>query len=399
MRDEKKRLARAEGEYRKQMEAAKAEGKEPPAPPKRTPADADRDLHAAEKRQQEIVAKADAMPKAYAVTEGRSRNARIHKKGEPRDLGDEVPRGWLALFGGQTLPAEEKGSGRLQLAQWLTEPENPLVSRVIVNRIWQHHFGRGIVDTPNDFGTRGKPPTHPELLDWLASRFQDDGWSFKKMHRRIMLSHAYQVSTAETADQIARDATNETFARFNRRRLSAEELRDSVMTIAGTLDATPGAAHPFPPERAWTYTQHKQFYADYPTPKRGIYMMQQRIRKQAFLATWDGADTNSSTASRSLSTTPLQALWAMNDADFHRQSRRFAERLTKDFSDPDARLQQAFELCFGRTATSEEISACHDHLQQVLPELASLPEPERPVAALASLGRVLLSSNEFLFVE
>jgi hypothetical protein len=399
LKGERKAAVRAELAYGKQVDAAKAEGKEVPSPPKRTLQDVETDLANAQARQKEIVAKADGMPKAYAVTEGEGRDARIQKKGEPRDLGDEVPRGWLTLFGGQTLPPEEKGSGRKQLAAWLTDPANPLVARVMVNRIWQHHFGRGIVKSPNDFGIRGEPPTHPELLDWLAARFAKDGWSLKKMHKRMMLSRAYQLSTIETPDQLTNDAANDTFAHFNRRRLSAEELRDSVMAIAGTLDRNEGGPHPFPPEREWTYTQHKQFYGDYPTPKRTVYMMLQRIRKQAFLATWDGADTNATTAARPLSTTPLQALWAMNDGDFHEQSRHLAQRLTKEFSDEDARLQKAFELCLGREATDDEIAECRQYLAALQPELSGIPADQRPIAELASFGRVLLSSNEFLYVE
>ena len=127
--------------------------------------------------------------------------------------------------------------------------------------------------------------------------------------------------------------------------------------------------------------------------------MQQRIRKQAYLATWDGADANATTAVRPLSTTPLQALWAMNDGDFHQQSRHLAERLTKEFSDEDARLQKAFELCLGREASDEEIAECRQHLAALQPELSGVPPDQRPVTALASLGRVLLSSNEFLYLE
>src|ERR1051325_5797032 len=119
------------------------------------------------------------------------------RKGERDSLGDPVPRGFLQVLGGQTLPKEMKGaeSGRLELAQWITDPKNPLTARVMVNRIWLWHFGKGLVQTPNDFGARGKAPTHPELLDWLATRFVEGGWSVKKLHRLIMLSHVYQLAS------------------------------------------------------------------------------------------------------------------------------------------------------------------------------------------------------------
>ncbi len=134
-----------------------------------------------------FAAKKPVIPVAYAVTEGTPVNARIQKRGEPKDLGDEVPRKFIDVLGGQTLPPEEKGSGRLELAGWLTDPANPLTARVMVNRIWQHHFGVGIVATPNDFGTRRAPPTDPALLDYLATRFMRGGWSIKAMHRLLML--------------------------------------------------------------------------------------------------------------------------------------------------------------------------------------------------------------------
>src|SRR5256885_6305694 len=155
---------------------------------------------------------------------------------------ESAPRGFLQVLGGATLPKEENGSGRLELAEWLTDPKNPLLARVMVNRIWQHHFGRGIVQTPNDFGTRGKPPTHPELLDYLASYFMQNGWSIKTMHKLILLSHAYQTGTVAadvrrlTSNSVVApeasqsltsaatratevDANNDFLWQFNRRRL------------------------------------------------------------------------------------------------------------------------------------------------------------------------------------
>ena len=130
------------------------------------------------------------------MVEGKPHQARIQKRGEPLDLGEEVPRRFLAILGGDRLPEKAVGSGRLQLADWLSRPENPLTARVMVNRIWQHHFGAGIVATPNDFGTRGARPSHPELLDYLACRFAHDGWSVKALHRSIMLSRVYQLSSS-----------------------------------------------------------------------------------------------------------------------------------------------------------------------------------------------------------
>jgi mono/diheme cytochrome c family protein len=372
-----------------------------PAAPKRTSADVVRELQEVKARQSELVKMSESLPKAYAVREGQPHDAKIQKKGDPKVLGDEVPRAWLTVLGGETLPPEEKGSGRRELAEWLTAPANPLTARVMVNRIWQFHFGKGLVKTPNDFGVRGEAPTHPELLDWLATRFIESGWSIKQMHRLIMLSRAYQMSASDREDGLAKDVSNDLHWKFDRRRLDAEEVRDSILAVADSLDRTPGERHPFRPESEYHYTQHKPYVDDYPTLKRAVYLMQQRIRKQPFLQTFDGADTNAPTAVRPLSTTPLQALWMMNDGLAHEQAGRFADRLMKEFSDDPARIQLAHDLAFARPAQPEEVAAAQDYLARVTEALAAadMPEPERPRAALASYARVLLSSNEFLFLE
>ena len=146
-------------------------------------------------RQSELHARYIKIAKAYTVVEGLPANARIHRKGDPKSPGDEVPRGFLTILGAQQVPKDHRGSGREFLAGWIADAKNPLTARVMVNRIWAYHFGKGIVQTPNDFGARGKQPTHPELLDWLTLRFIEGGWSIKKMHKLMMLSHAYQLAS------------------------------------------------------------------------------------------------------------------------------------------------------------------------------------------------------------
>jgi hypothetical protein len=375
----------------------------PPEPekPKRTSEDAERELNEAYQRQKELEGIADSAPKAYAVMDGKAQNASIQKKGEPRALGEEVPRGFLTILGGQTVPPEETGSGRRQLAGWLTDPANPLTARVMVNRIWEFHFGKGIVKTPNDFGARGEKPTHPELLDWLAHQFVEKGWSVKAMHRLIMLSRAYQMSSADQPDYTAKDVNNDLLWRFNRRRLTAEEIRDSILALAGSLDTKPGEKHPFPAEAEWRYTQHKPFVADYPSNKRSVYLMQQRFQKNQYLELFDGADTNATTAVRPVSQTPVQALWAMNSAFAHEQARIFAQRVCSAFSDEQARIGYAFECALGRPAESEEVESVQKYLGEVAAALAEtgLPEDQRPLAAFASFTRVLLTSNDLVFVD
>jgi hypothetical protein len=330
--------------------------------------------------------------KAYAVTEGKPVDARIMVRGEPQTLGPTVPRGFLTILGGQKLPADEKGSGRLELAEWITDPKNPLTARVMVNRIWLWHFGQGIVTTPDDFGARGEAPTHPELLDYLASRFIESGWSVKKMHRLIMLSRAYQMASGDNPRNEMQDAKNAWLWRFSRRRLEAEEVRDSLLAVSGNLDPTPGGEQPFPPEMQWKYSQHVPFIGaedKFATNRRSVYLMQQRIRKQPFLDLFDGADPNAETGARPVTTTALQALYTMNDAFFHAQAEALAKRVRAAAQPNQERLRWAFRLLYGRRPGADEMRDVRDFLREAGPEDQAWP----------ALMRVLLASNEFLTLD
>ena len=227
---------------------------------------------------------------AYAIVDGSASDVSIHKQGNPRDLGPKVRRGFLQILGGQELPENTKGSGRLELANWLTSSAEPLLARVIVNRIWHYHFGRGLVSTPSDFGVRGTAPTHPELLDMLAQYFIKSGWSMKTMHRLILDSETYRMAATEHAGNLAKDPDNHFLWRANRRRLDAEELRDSLLTFSAQLDITPGGRHPFPHRLTYFYRQHEPFQEKYVSNKRSIYQMQQRIQKNPYLDMFDGPD-------------------------------------------------------------------------------------------------------------
>jgi hypothetical protein len=339
--------------------------------------------------------------KAYAIVEGLPANARIHRKGDPKSLGEEVPRGFLTILGAMRLPAGHKGSGRDYLASWISAADNPLTARVMVNRLWQGHFGKGIVATPNDFGSRGAAPTHPELLDYLATQFIQSGWSLKAMHRIIMLSHAYQLAAIDDPRNARMDANNDLLWRFNRRRLSAEEVRDAMLAVSGGLDRTPGEAHPFPPESEWRYTQHEQFFAVYETDRRSIYLMQQRQKKHPLMEVFDGADTNINTSPRPLSTTPLQALFLMNNPFVHSQADRLAVRVGLAYETTPQRIDYAFRLAYGRQATPAEIRESIAYLQQTRKQLQALETPTERLTreALASYLRALLGSNEFLHVD
>ncbi len=333
-------------------------------------------------------------PLAYSVGESSApADAKLHVRGDPKRLGEEVPRGFLTVLGGQPLPPDEKGSGRRELAQWIADKGNPLTARVIVNRIWQQHFGRGLVATPNDFGQRGQAPTHPELLDFLAKQFVESGWSIKSLHRLILLSHTWQESSA---GDMAHDPTNALWSRAERRRLDAEAIRDTMLFVGGDLDLTPGGEHPFPPVAEWKFSQHRQFFALYETKQRSVYQMQQRLRKHPFFALFDGADTNSTTAVRSASVTALQALFTMNDPFAHERAERLAAQLMKLAPEDDARrMEVAFLTLYGRSPEPEEAAL-------FLPYLTDLRSARKSFSvqqSWESLSRVLLSANEFLYLD
>jgi hypothetical protein len=373
---------------------------------KRMPDEVEAEWTSVHKRRTELHASYTNVPKAYAVTEGAPANARIHRKGNPKSLGDEVPRGFLTILnpgGAPQIPKDHRGSGREFLAGWIADAKNPLTARVMVNRIWAYHFGKGVVQTPNDFGARGGTPTHPELLDWLASRFIEGGWSIKKMHRMIMLSHAYRMAgdAAGASRNSAIDVNNDYLWRFNRRRLEAEEIRDSILAVSGSIDRTMGGEHPFPPEPTWKFSQHVQFFAVYDTNRRSVYLMQQRLKKHPFLEIFDGADTNATTDSRGQSVTPVQALFLMNSPFMHEQSERFAGRVEHASDTLRGRIDYAFRLAYGRAPRLNEIREAQDYLRRTRLELqargAALTQLDQK--ALASYLRVVMSSNEFLYVD
>ncbi len=343
----------------------------------------------------EHLKKLPVMPTAYAVCDAKPVNARIQLKGEPDRPGAEVPRKFLDILGGQLLPAEsQKSSGRLELAQWITDPKNPLTARVIVNRVWQRHFGRGLVPSTSDFGLRGEKPTHPELLDWLAVDFMRHGWSLKHLHRRIVSSRTYQMASADEPDNLASDPANMYYWKFNRLRLDAESLRDTLLLLSGRLDPTPqDKPFPFPPMKDWGYTQHHPFKDDYPTNKRSLYQLAKRLTAKPYMQAFDGPDPNVCTAVRDSSVTPLQALYFVNDEFLHEQAGHFAQRLLQSSMDDDHRLDQAFQLALGRSPSSEERALLLKHLQTVRSRVKG------ESAAWASVARSLFRLNEFLYLD
>jgi len=327
-----------------------------------------------------------AIPVAYAVVDAQPAHAREHLRGDPEKPGEVVPRRWLNVFAGESVP-DDAGSGRRQLGDWIAR--HPLAARVLVNRVWQWHFGQGLVRTPNDFGARGERATHPELLDWLAAQFIARGHSLKALHRLIMHSAAYQRSSSIPAGAATIDPENRLLSYFPRRRLTAEEMRDSLLSVSGQLDPSPAEAHPFPPEATWTFTQHNPFNAVYETNRRSAYLMVQRQRRHPFLALFDGADPNASTPVRQTTTVPTQALYFLNDPFFHAQAGFIAASLQQQ-PDAAARIHLAYRLLFQRSPDSVEQERASSFL---------LDYPAAPDEQWAAWIRVLLASNEFQHLD
>ncbi|MEM6473921.1 MAG: DUF1553 domain-containing protein, partial [Planctomycetota bacterium] len=359
-------------------------------------------------------------PSAYAVFDSNPTNARIHIKGEPARQGAEVKRRFPEVLGGFEVQ-DTKSSGRLELASWITSPENPLTARVIVNRIWQRHFGSGIVGSTSDFGLRGEQPSHPELLDWLAADFVKNGWSIKHLHRTIMNSRTYMLASGLSAigdsKQMYRifernasvDPTNRFYWRFNRQRLDAESIRDSMLFISGELDETPQSApYPIPPQKDWTYTQHHPFKDDYPTNKRSVYQMTKRLTVESYMQTFDGPDPNVCTSKLDQSVTALQALFFVNDDFMHRQAEVIARRLVSEFEPRQDRLSHAFKLILTRAATDQELELMQEHFATILQRMRSTqvggPDDLADAGSIeldayASFIRGLLRLNEFVYVD
>ncbi len=327
---------------------------------------------------------------AYAVAEKPGKNIKLHLRGDPERLGEEVPRRWLEIFGSNDI-SNPSASGRKDLALWVTSPANPLTARVMVNRIWGHYFGKGIVKSSNDFGLRGEVPTHPELLDWLASEFIRSGWNIKHIHKLIVLSDAYQQSSTSSVIGLEKDTKNDFYWRMDKRRLKAEEIRDSLLFCAGDLDNTSGIKHPFPPEATWNFTQHNPFNANYDHNKRSVYLMVKRNSRHQFLGLFDGADPNTTTPLRQVTTVPTQALYFMNDPFFHLEAEKLAT-IAFAFREYEKIVNTLFQISLQRPPTESEKTI-------VLSLLNPKADKNLTVKDWASVARLLLASNEFVFLD
>jgi hypothetical protein len=282
-------------------------------------------------------------PRHAAVLEDRpiQHNPRVFRRGNPANKGEEVPRRFLTFLGGQTFA---EGSGRLELARAVASPENPLTARVWVNRVWMNHFGQGLVRTPSDFGLRSEPPTHPELLDWLARRFVADGWSTKNLHRRIVLSQAYRQSSQDNPAFRLSDPENRLLWRAGRRRLDFEAMRDSFLAVSGRLDLAVGGK-PVP--------LHRPPFS----PRRSLYGFIDRLNVPSVLRVFDFASVDAHSPQRHQTTVPQQALFLMNNPFLVEQARALAARPeVARAADAEARVRALYRVLFARAAAEEEIA-------------------------------------------
>ncbi|MDR3636886.1 MAG: PSD1 and planctomycete cytochrome C domain-containing protein [Isosphaeraceae bacterium] len=354
----------------------------------------ERDLAALPPQRFVYAGASDFLPDGSHKPPGKPRPVRVLARGDIHKPGPLAAPGALSCL--DHRPARfanaedaDEGARRAALARWISDPHNPLTWRSIVNRVWHHHFGRGLVDTPNDFGRMGAAPTHPELIDWLAATFLEEGGSLKRLHRVIVTSAVYRQASRHDPRAAAVDGDNRLLWRMNRTRLDAEEVRDAVLQISGRLDPTMGgpSVRHFglrPGVHVTPVVDYAEF--DWNAPgagRRSVYRFVFRTLPDPFMDTLDGADASQLTAARNVSVTPLQSLALLNDAFILRQSEQFARRLEGTASALEGQIRAAYELALGRTPTPDETREWADYTRR---------------HGLANFCRMLLNTNEFMFI-
>jgi mono/diheme cytochrome c family protein len=352
--------------------------------------------HSLTARKTDLNAQIEKLPKLPAAWVGKHEQPKartyLMRGGDPQKRGSDIAPASLHVLDevtrGYELPLDApEGERRLALARWLVADDNPLTPRVLANRVWHYHFGTGIVDTPSDFGYMGGRPTHPELLDYLASRLKHHGWRLKPLHREIMLSQAYRQSSAWRKDGADADFAARLLWRFPPRRLSAEELRDTMLAAADKLDLRMGGPgfrlYRYLNDNVSTYTPLDQVGPE--TYRRAVYHQNARASTIDLMSDFDAPDCAFSTPRRASTTTPLQALTLLNHSFTLDMSRALAGRLHAEAGeDPAAQAGRAFALCYGRAASDEEIEAARNLIN---------------AHGLPAFCRALFNSNELLYVH
>jgi hypothetical protein len=308
-------------------------------------------------------------------------DARVLLRGNPNTPGAIAPRQFLPILAADKPQPFKDGSGRLELAHAIADKNNPLTARVFVNRVWMHFFGTGLVASPSNFGLRAEPPSHPELLDHLAWTFMEDGWSIKKLHKRIVLSKTYQLSSAENVKARAIDADNRLLARASRRRLDFEALRDALLAVSGNLDGKMGGA-------AVDITT-----APY-SKRRTIYGFVDRQNLPGVFRTFDFASPDSSTPQRYQTTVPQQALFLLNHPFVLEQARAVVKG-AGSLAEPKVALRQMYKSIYAREPDADEVRLGLEFVERS----SALPRPASGLSPWECLAQALLVANEFAFVD
>ena len=333
---------------------------------------------------------------ACTVEEGDPVRQKVFIRGDYNSPGEDAPQAFpKILMAIAKQPEIKKGSGRDSLAEWLARPDNPLPARVMVNRIWQWHFGEGIVRTPDNFGKMGERPTHPELLDYLASRFIESGWSIKAMHRLILLSNAYQMSSDAAPGSTDSDPENRLFSRFNRQRLDVEEIHDAMLAIDGNLDLTMGGTlqHGFGTDKE--NSADRLSLNPESLRRRTVYLPLRRANLPTLLNLFDFGDATTVTGKRTLTNVAPQALFMMNSEFVAEQALNVAQSLGKDGADPTRRMEKAYWKILGRPPSAGEVDAGLSYVNSFGKKFAHVSELE----AWQSFCRILLASDDFIYVD
>jgi len=320
---------------------------------------------------------------AHGVAEATAVDLKVYIRGNPAKQGDLAPRRFLQIVAGENPKRFTNGSGRLELAEAIADASNPLTARVIVNRLWQQHFDRGIVATPSNFGELGERPTHPELLDYLADHLVKSGWSIKAIHRAILLSTTYQMSSIPNSEfriPISQDPDNRFLWRMSRQRLQVESWRDALLAVSGNLDRTIGG----PTGNLDT--------ADY--NRRTLYAKVSRHDLSGFLRLFDFPDANITSDRRSETTVPQQQLFVLNSPFMVNQAKAFAARLQKEAADSKGQVQRAYLLAFGRPATDDEVAMGLTYLNGQDREASA-----NKISRIERYAQALLASNEFMYID
>jgi hypothetical protein len=361
-------------------------------------------LDALDEERNALEAATPDLPKAMGVSEGdKIADVPIHLRGSHWTLGEEVPRRFPRVIAGENqAPIPAGQSGRLQFAEWLAQPDHPLTARVMANRIWRWHFGRGIVPSTDNFGRLGEAPSNQALLDWLALRFVEQGWSMKQMHRTIMLSSTYQMSSKYDEHAFETDPDNALLWRASRRRLEAEGIRDAVTAVTGILDLTPGGTMlPFK-DRQYVANTSKRGGVDYDIPRRAVYIPVVRSSMYEMFQAFDLPDPSTPNGDRNSTVVAPQALFMMNSPLVLKATRSMAEKLLAETNvDDSARIREVYERALGRPPGASDVDRALTFIAQIDKAMEGR-EPDaakRRLSAWQSFCKALLSSNEFIYVN